>query len=190
MAFDPEHLSWPFIFFPGSLIAVLIGLDNRYRGPYFAIADVVFGDIDSGRGLLDREVIGSLLRRIIYLVIAGFLLSLLKFKAFDIASVFFISGFLMIWPAFLKPLPKYTRYSDWEVFCLWVFYAVSCIGFGLFGASVPSIIKAITGQAPFPLIRDNVIASATILVLSLGAQGLIFLLKLPLRGKVAERKEQ
>lgn len=164
--FDPEHLSWPFILLPAILIAAVLKLDNRYLGPYFAIADIALGDFGSGYKWNDREIIQSFTRRLTYVIVAGAALDGGQYRPPDIAAVLFIAGFLLIWPAFGHPLPVYARKSDWHVLLAWALYVLSIVGFGMFGAKLLTLIQAITGQSPSQFIREALLGSFLWLLLA------------------------
>ncbi|MBS1696086.1 MAG: hypothetical protein JST91_28150 [Actinobacteria bacterium] len=185
--FDVEHLTWPFIFFPGVCVAALIAIDNKFRGPYFALPNAVFGDIDSGLSLLDMQIIRALGRRAIYLFGTGMFLKVLDYQNLDIVAVLSIGGFLVIWPTFFKPLPQYVKRSDWEVMCLYLLYIVSFPLFGVIGAATPRLVLAATRQTVPELMRDNL---ATLIVwapIGVLALTMLFFIKKMLRNKIDQR---
>lgn len=153
--FDPAHLSWPFVLVPGVVIALVVSADNKYVGKYFALADAVFNKYGNQVRWSNREIRGKLIRRACWLIVFGFILAFIHYRAADIAGVFLIVGLLMIWPAFFHPLPSYDRVSGFEVVCLWVTFVISCVGFGLAGASIPPLMHAISGEASSKLIKEN-----------------------------------
>lgn len=153
--FDPEHLGWVFVLGPAIVIAAYINIDNRYFGPYFAIVDVVFNDFGTGYRWHDREILQALARRAGVVVVAGALLNLAHYRLIDIAAVFLVAGFLLIWPAFARPLPVPASKSDWHVLLVWGSYVASVVLFGLFGAKLWAIIRVISGQDPWDFIRGN-----------------------------------
>jgi hypothetical protein len=164
--FDTQHLGWPFVLIPAVAVAAAISLDNRLFGPYFAIVDVVFNDFGSGYSWHDREILFAFVRRVGYVIAMGLLLNAFHYQLVDIAAVFLVSGFLMIWPAFGHPLPVYARKSDWQVLLVWALYVASVVSFGLFGARVWMLIGAFAGQQTWDFIRGNVLWGA--LMLGLG----------------------
>jgi len=153
--FDPGHLSWPFVLVPGVVIALIVIADNKYIGRYFSLADAVFNRYGNEVSWSDREIRGKLIRRACWFIIFGFVLAVLHYRAADIAGVFLIVGLLMIWPAIFHQLPSYDRVSGWEVVCLWTMFVISCIGFGLAGASIPPLMHAFTGEASSKLVKEN-----------------------------------
>ncbi|MGU3497582.1 hypothetical protein [Mycobacterium sp. C31M] len=153
--FDPNHLGWAFILGPATIVAAAINLDNRYLGPYFALVDVVLNDFGTGYRWHDREILLSLVRRVGYIVVMGFLLNLFQYQLRDIAAVFFVAGFLLLWPAFARPLPVPGRKSDRLVLLVWASYWISVVLFGLFGARLWALIRAVSGQEPWEFIRSN-----------------------------------
>lgn len=167
--FDTQHLGWPFIVVPAIALAAAISYDNRWFGPYFAIADVVFRDFGTGYRWHDREILYSVGRRAGYAAALGFVLNVAHYQLVDIAAVFLVAGLLMLWPAFGHPLPIYARKSDWHVLAVWTLYVLSIVSFGLFGAKLWTLIGAISGQQPWDFIRGNLLWSG----LALGA-GLLF----------------
>jgi len=156
---DPDHLSWLFILIPAIIIAGVLKLDNRYCGPYFAIADVILSDFGSGYKWNDQEILRSLLRRFAYVVIAGVILSISQYRLPDIAAVFLVAGFLLIWPAFGHPLPVYARKSDWQVLLVWGLYVLAIVAFGMFGANASAFIQAVTGESASEFIRQDIFGS-------------------------------
>jgi hypothetical protein len=182
--FDPDHLSWPFILAPSIIIAAVLKLDNRYFGPYFAIVDIVFNDFGSGYKWNDREILLSFTRRLAYIIVSGVILHFSHYRLSDIAAVFLIAGFLLIWPAFGHPLPIYARKSDWQVLFVWALYMVTIVAFGMFGATFLSLIQEITGQSPAKFIREALLGS-----LFWAALGLISTaFRVPLQRSLWQRK--
>lgn len=166
--FNIDQLSWVCVAVPAVFVAIIIGVDNRYCGPYFAIADVVLGDPDAGMSLRDREVRIPLIRRSFYVVAIGAILALAGYSNIMVASVFFTAGFLMIWPAFLRPLPRYVNRDDWQVLMLWGSYIAACVALGLAGANAGSIIRVITGQSPGDFLRNHIMSLILDAVIGMG----------------------
>jgi hypothetical protein len=158
--FDSQHLSWPFVLIPAITIAAILKLDNRFFGPYFAIVDVVFNDFGSGYKWNDREILLAFTRRFAYISFFGAILHFAHYRLSDIGAVFLIAGFLLIWPAFGRPLPVYARKSDLHVLLVWALYIVTVVAFGMFGATFLSLIQAITGQAPEKFIPQALLGSS------------------------------
>ncbi|OBY29100.1 hypothetical protein ACT18_24930 [Mycolicibacter kumamotonensis] len=147
-----------FIIGPAIVVAAAIALDNRLRGPYFAIVDVVFGDFGSGYHWYDKEILLSFVRRVAYIIGVGLLLNAFHYRLIDVAAVFLVAGFLMIWPAFGHPLPVPARKSDWHVLAVWAAYVASVVLFGLFGARSWALIGAISGDEPWKFMRGSLLS--------------------------------
>lgn len=153
--FDPAHMGWASVLGPAVIVAAAINLDNRYLGPYFALVDVVLNDFGTGYRWHDREILYSLVRRAGYVAVMGVVLNLFHYSLKDIVAVFFVVGFLLLWPAFARPLPVPVEKSDRHVLLVWGSYWLSIVLFGLFGARLGSLIRAVSGQAPWDFIRSN-----------------------------------
>ncbi|OBG80817.1 hypothetical protein A5699_10085 [Mycobacterium sp. E802] len=162
--FDPQHLGWALVLGPAIIVAAYINIDNRYFGPYFAVVDVVFNDFGTGYRWHDKEILLSLFRRIVAIVATGALLNLLHYQLIDIAAVFLVAGFLLIWPAFARPLPVPASKSDRHVLLVWALYIASVVLFGLFGAKLWAILTALFGKDPWEAIRENLVWGAILLV--------------------------
>lgn len=182
--FDPQHLSWPFVLVPAISIAAILKLDNRFFGPYFAIVDLIFNDFGSGYKWNDKEILLSFTRRIAYITALGVILRLCHYRLADAAAVFLITGFLLIWPAFGRPLPVYARKSDWQVLLVWALYIVAVVAFGMFGANFLSLVQGLTGQPAGIFIRDALLASLFWVALGLIATAF----RVPLQRSLWQRK--
>lgn len=152
-------MSWWLIFLPAVAIASIVSLDNKYVGPYFALADAVFNEYHAEVRWTNRQVVGKLFRRACYLFLSGLALSICGYRPIEILGVAFIAAFLLIWPAFFRSLPRYARVADWEVISLWVFFVLSCVMFGLLGASTAAIVQLLTGKPTTELLRDHILTA-------------------------------
>ncbi|WP_373199976.1 hypothetical protein [Mycobacterium marinum] len=145
--FDPQHLGWAPVLIPAIALAMLIALDNRYIGPYFPILDVVFNEFGTDYSWRHKEIVRSLTRRFIYVTSLGALLNWCGYQFPDAVAVFFVAGFLMIWPAFFHPLPVYASKADWQVLLVWGLYVLTIAAAGSFGARALALIQALSGQS-------------------------------------------
>jgi hypothetical protein len=157
--FDTHHLAWPFVVVPAVLAASAINADNRYWGPYFAVADLVLNEYGTGYGWKYRPVLYALGRRVAYLIGIGVLLQLVGYGSINTASVFMIAGFLLIWPAFFRPLPVYAAKKDWQVMSVWALYVLGVLAAGMLGANGGKLIKIASGQAPSEFLRQTIVQS-------------------------------
>lgn len=157
MEFSYQDMPWLYVLVPAIIVATFVTADNRFWGPYFAIADVVLGEPGAGMSLHDPGVLKPLIRRATYMVVVGITLAALGYSNSAVASVFFVTGFLLIWPAFMRPLPHYVNRSDWQVLLLWAAYLGACVAFGLAGANAATTIRVVTGQQPTEFLRSNLL---------------------------------
>jgi hypothetical protein len=184
--FNPQHVGWAFVVVSAVILAVSIGFDNRYIGPYFPILDVVFNEFGTGYSWHDREILGSLARRFIYVVGLGAFLNWCGYQFPDTVAVFFIAGFLMIWPAFFRPLPVYASRADWQVLLVWGLYILSVAAAGSFGARALALIQALSGQSTATFVRGLVVQTVVLAVITFALTAF----RVPLQKKLWQRRRR
>jgi hypothetical protein len=84
----------------------------------------------------------------------------------DRRASFFVTGFLMIWPAFFHPLPVYASKADWQVLLVWGLYVLSIAAAGSFGARALALIQALSGQSTREFARGLLIQTAVLAVIT------------------------
>lgn len=141
--------TWPWVVIPGFILAIAVNLDNKYLGPYFALTDLVFGDMQPNgiQWYKDPARRNAVLRRIVYAIIAGFVTNSLGADWTTTLIATTLGGILLVWPAAFRPLPSYVSFKDWQVLFLWITYAASYGAFGLAGYYLNPASIHLTGKS-------------------------------------------
>lgn len=181
--FSAQHPGWIFILLPAVLLAAAIILDNKGIGPYFPILDVIFNEFGSGYKWNDREILWSFARRFTYAALLGALLGFAGYSFPGIVAVFFVTGFLLIWPAFFHSLPVYASKSDSQVLLVWGLYVLSIVAAGAFGARALAFVRAISGQSTWDFARGLLSQTVALAVLTF----VFTAFRVPLQGKIWKR---
>lgn len=184
--FNPQHPGWAFVVLPAVFLAVLIGFDNRYIGPYFPVLDIVFNEFGTGYKWHDREILWSLTRRFTYVVVLGAFINWCGYQFSDTVAVFLIAGFLMIWPAFFRPLPVYASKADWQVLLVWGLYILSIAAGGSFGARALALVQALSGQSTATFVRGLIVQTVVLAVITFALTAF----RAPLQTKLWQRRRK
>jgi hypothetical protein len=126
MTITSTYFGLLWVLLPAVLVALIVRLDAKNLKPYFAVATVDWvGLVLSAKETESQGLWQVVIRRLLYPLIAGFILAWLGVDEWGIGLVGLISCALILWPAIFHGLPEETRYKDWQVVILWAAYLVA-----------------------------------------------------------------
>lgn len=153
---------------PAVLLAVLIRLDAKFVGPYFALSELVggFEGIDAQYWYEDSTFRNAVMRRFLWPLVGSMVLSVLGWSLAEVVVVALLVVGLLLWPAVFHGLPLGVSRRDWEVPAL---YGVVALLFGASAASGYYLVDAMRGVGGGSLrmfIQEYVVPSLLWLVLA------------------------
>ncbi len=114
---------WPDLVVPAVAVALLVRVDARFVGPYFALSELVAGSEGlAALAFYRRKTLrAAIIRRFLYPLLLGFLLPLaLEMPLTDVAWCGALAAGLLLWPVLFHGLPIGVSRRDWEVPALYL----------------------------------------------------------------------
>lgn len=158
---EVEVASWLAITIPAVILALLVRLDARFIGPYFALSELVpgFEGLDAVWWYRSRVTRHALFRRIVYPALVAFVLALVDYGIADVLAVAGMGAGLLLWPVVFHGLPRGVSRRDWEVPAIHVLFVLSFIASGALGFYVLEVMRILgDGSASDFVIQNGVTA--------------------------------
>lgn len=136
--------AWPAVVVPAVVTALLVRVDAKLVGPYFAMSELVSASdsIDARYFYQPGTLRNALLRRMSYPLLLGLVLSwTVTMPSWEIAIVGAIAAGLLLWPVLFHGLPHGVSRRDWEVPGLYVGFVGSYAGFAAIGHLVRNLLE-------------------------------------------------
>lgn len=159
-----------YTFLPAVLVAVLIRVDAKRIGPYFAASSLLPG---FGGGVAPFMVKGSplrfaLIRRLAYPVLMGAVLNFVHADVFEAALAGLTTGFLLSWPAWIAPHPPDgVAFRDALYHLFYLLVILSSGALSLLGFYFVAVLKELSGGDITGYLLENLFDGvATLLVVS------------------------
>lgn len=137
---------WVIVIAPAVITALLVRLDAKVVGPYFALSSLV----EATEGLDARFFYGdhsrrlALYRRFLYPIILGFILGIFRISAADVASSGGIAAGLLIWPVIFHGLPVGISRRYWEVPVLYASFLAAFPALAVFGKNLNTFLGQVS----------------------------------------------
>lgn len=170
--------------------ALLVRLDSRLFGPYFALSDFLPGA--GGELFVDLVRSGdtrrSVARRLAYpLLLGGFLRAVLDMPVWEVAAAGGLTCGLLLWPLVFGGLPKGVASSDWQLPVLYGSYAVLYVGMAVAGVYIWDWLQATVDGKFWSWVGDQVLPVLVVAIVLLFARTIFKRVALPHWDKIEKR---
>jgi len=149
--------SWPVVVIPAIITALVVRLDAKLIGPYFALSSLIGGtegiwaDCDYNNPALRK----ALIRRFLYPALLGFALAWFEPSTADLAATGALAAGLLIWPLVFQGLPMNVSRRDWELPILYLSFFFAFPLLAICGASLKKLLVALSnGDVPHWLLEQ------------------------------------
>lgn len=135
-----ELAPWPIVVIPAFVLALIIRIDAKLLGPYFAFSELI-----SGFGfeflIFQRSTRAAMIRRLLYPLLVGFVCSILGVAGASLVGVGALAAILLIWPVVFHGLPVGVSQRSLAVPLLYISLLVSYGGLTLLGGYIAEIMR-------------------------------------------------
>lgn len=158
---DILSLSWPAVWLPAALTALVIRADAKLIGPYWAFTEIIPGleGVDTDLWY-DRPALGfAIIRRYSYVGVAAAAVNIFV-SPWGIAEAALTGAaiaVLLMWPLFFHGLPYGVLRRDWQLIPLYTGVVVSFVSAAVVGRLAWGYVDAQAGGEPLRWLRDHAI---------------------------------
>jgi hypothetical protein len=127
--------SWVAVLLPAVAVALVVRLDARMVGPYFALSELVpgYSGLDAHFFYVARKLNLALVRRFAYPAITAAILGAFGYPLVDALAAVGVGACLLLWPVVFHGLPRGVSRRDWEVPAIYGLMLVGFLGAGASG---------------------------------------------------------
>lgn len=179
-------------FIPGVLLALLVRLDAKLIGPYFALSELVpgFPGFDAPLWTQRGALRFAVARRALYPFLLGciFGLSGLSLHVAGVAGG--MAAFLLLWPGFFMPRPWGVRQFEWRLILLHVSMVAAFAGFSALGVVVIGTMEALGDGDILKYIGENLFNWILTLVVTIASTAFTKGLFLSMKERSEDRRRQ
>lgn len=179
-------------FMPGVLLALLIRIDAKLIGPYFALSELVPGfpgfdaPLWTQRGALRLAVA----RRAIYPFLLGCIFGLSGLSLHEAGVAGGMAAFLLLWPGFFMPRPWGVRRFEWRLILLHVSMLAAFAGFSALGVVVIGTMEALGDGDILKYVGENLFNWVLTLVVTIAGTAFTKGLFLSMKERSEDRRRQ
>lgn len=133
---------WAWVVVPAVLTALVIRIDAKLVGPYFALSSVISATegLDGKYWYEERPLRMALIRRFVYPVLLGFALAWTHVGAVDTVAAGLLTAGLLLWPAVMNGLPWEVARRAWQLPALYLSLLVSFGALALGGRTLYGLL--------------------------------------------------
>lgn len=190
--------SWPVVLLPATFTAMVIRLDAKFVGPYFALSSLISATEgpDARDFYTDPARRRALIRRFLYPVILGFILGWFVTSSVDIAAAGAVTAGLLIWPVLFHGLPLGVSRRDWEIPVLYLSFSVSFALLAIGGSRLKVLLVAFSNGDVAGWLARQALSATLFWVLAIMGAGVFRLMfnrietKTVRRGEIAYENER
>ena len=183
-------LEWPVMVGAVTATALLVRLDSRMFGPYFALSDLLPGA--GGELFVDLVRSGdtrrSVVRRLAYpFLLGGFFRAVFDLPVWEVAAAGGLTCGLLLWPLIFGGLPKGVATSDWQLPVLYGSYGGLYVGMAVAGAYSWDWLQATVDGEFWSWVGDQVLPILVVALFLLFARTIFKRVALPYWEKIEKR---
>lgn len=182
--------SWPWIPLAAAVAVLLIRLDAKLVGPYFALTNLVYGmEGRDARYWYESDTLRwAVARRFGYAIILGGILDVVGASQVQAGEAGLVAALLLLWPVVFHGLPQYASRRDWEVPALYVALAVAFTSLSVVGAFIVELMKNLGEGSLVTYVKSKLLENIPTFVLGILASAFFRGAFNSLRNKAAERE--
>jgi hypothetical protein len=150
---------------PSFCIAIIVLIDARIFGPYFALSSFITGADGMGGDWWNENprLRRAVARRFIYPIFAGIALGLLGVGSWEsLGVVGFLAAVLLLWPILFGGVPRFSSRRDWEIPTLYLTFAGAYTLLVPAGGAIAWWISGSPDTGPFAWLADQIVGSVVL----------------------------
>lgn len=179
-------------FLPGMVLAIVIRIDAKLIGPYFALSELVpgFPGFDAPLWTQRGALRFAVARRALYPFLLGCLFSLIGQDVFTAAVAGSMAAFLLLWPGFFKPRPRGVFQRDWRLILLHLCLVAAFAGLSALGLIVVGTMEALGDGDIVKYVAENAFNGAVAFIATIAFSAFTKGLFLGLKEQARDRQDR